>query len=177
MPLFAQSPCIASLHPSTARYWAGETLLAMTTAIVIFLALLLTLTRTQFTLMRPLQPAKVTFGYVTATQRAAFDQIGALTPRDAVIGSTMNDGAIDLYTRRATFRPGDWSADELQKFIDAMRGVNRRVYLLDDGAETSAARRALAKSYSLRQITALDVPLFGVVDGTPGALYEIVAER
>lgn len=143
-------------------------------AVVIFLALLLMLTRTQFTLMRVVQPAKVTFGYVTAAQRASFDQIAALTPRDAVIGSTMNDGAIDMYSRRATFRPGDWSLDERVTFIETMFRSGRRVFLLDDGAETSEARRDLATRFTLKTIAVLDVPLFGIVDDQPGALWEIV---
>jgi len=143
-------------------------------AVVVFLALLLFLTRTQFTLLRVAQPARVTFGYVTAAQRAAFDQIAALTPANAVIGSTMNDGAIDLYARRATFRPSEWSADELVRFVEAMQRAQRRVFLLDDGAETSAARRALSARYTLQPIAVLDVPLFSVVDGTPGMLWEIM---
>jgi hypothetical protein len=146
---------------------------ALLSAVVIFLALLLFLTRTQFTLLRVVQPARVTFGYVTAAQRAAFDQIAALTPANAVIGSTMNDGAIDLYAHRATFRPGEWSADELVRFVEAMRRAQRRVFLLDDGAATSAARRELGTRYTLQPIAVLDVPLFGVVDGTPGMLWEI----
>ncbi len=140
---------------------------------VIFLALLLFLTRTQFTLLRVVQPARVTFGYVTSAQRASFDQIAALTPRDAVIGSTMNDGALDLYARRATFRPSEWRADELAQFVEAMDRAQRRVFLLDDGAETSAARRALASRYTLIPIAVLDVPLFGAVEGTAGTLWEV----
>jgi hypothetical protein len=147
----------------------------LSSAVVIFLAILLALTRTQFTLMRVIQPPKVTFGYVTAAQRASFDRIAALTPPNAVIGSTMNDGAIDLYARRATFRPGEWSSTERATFVDAMLRVNRRVFLLDDGAETSDARRDLAMRYAFKQIAVLDVPLFSTVDGTPGALWEVKA--
>lgn len=143
---------------------------AFLAAVVIFLSLLLFLTRTQFTLMRVILPAKVTFGYVTAAQRASFDQIATLTPRDAVIASTMNDGPIDLYSHRDTVRLGAWNADERARFIEAKA---RRVFLLDDGAETSAARRDLASRYTMKQIAILDVPLFGIVDGTPGALWEI----
>ncbi len=142
-------------------------------AIVIFLALLLPAMRDRMTIMRPFQPAKVTFGYVTAPQRASFDQIAALTPPDAVVGSTMNDGAIDLYAQRATFRPGEWDAQECARFVEVMGRARRSLYLLDDGAETSAARRELSKRHTLRLVAVLDVPLFGAVDGTPGALWEI----
>ncbi len=148
-------------------------ILRLASAPSFFLALLLMLTRTQFTLQRIVQPARVTFGYVTAAQRASFDQIAALTPRDAVIGSVMNDGALDLYAQRATFRPGAWSADELAQFVALMQNAGRRVYVLDDGAETSAARRDLASRYAVQPIAVFDVPLFSVVDGTAGMLYEI----
>ncbi|CAG0943589.1 hypothetical protein ANRL1_01402 [Anaerolineae bacterium] len=146
----------------------------LATGIAIFFSLLLFLTRTQFTLMRVIQPAKVTFGYVTAAQRASFDQIAALTPRDAVIASTMNDGPIDLYVHRDTVRLGAWNIDERTRLIEAMTRVNRRVFLLDDGVESSAARRDLAVRYTLKQIAVLDAPLFGIVDDTPGALWEIL---
>ncbi len=144
--------------------------------VAILLAFLLPAMRDRLTILRPFQPAKVTFGYVTAAQRASFDRIAALTPPDAIIGSTMNDGAIDLYSRRATFRPGAWSTDECVRFIEVMQGEQRPVYVLDDGAETSAARRALASRYTLRRVAVLDVPLFGVVDETPGTLWEIVVQ-
>jgi len=144
-------------------------------AVVIFLALLLSLTRTQFTLGRVMQPAKVTFGYVTAAQRTSFAQLATLTPANAVIGATMNDGAIDLYARRATFRPAGWSDGELLKFVAAMREAGRVVYLLDDGSETSMARHVLAARYKLRAVAMLDVPLFSVVDGTPGVVWEIIS--
>ncbi len=142
-------------------------------AVVIFLALLLFLTRTQFTLMRVAQPAKVTFGYVTAAQRVSFDQLAALTPSNAVIASVMNDGAIDLYARRVTVRLGDWNADEQIKFVQAMRRENRPLFLLDDGTETSAARKNLATRFGLQRVATLDVPLFGMIDDTPGALWQI----
>lgn len=143
-------------------------------ALAIFLALLLPAMRTRLTILRPFQPVKVTFGYVTRAQRASFDQIAALTPQNSVIGSAMNDGPIDLYARRATFRPGVWNSAERAIFVDAMQRDNRPVFLLDDGAETSAARRDLSVRYQLRRVAVLDVPLFGSVDEMPAVLWEIV---
>ena len=113
------------------------------------------------------------FGYVTAAQRASFDQIAALTPPRAVIGSSLNTGPIDLYAGRETFHPEMWSAQERDVFLAAMFHEGRAVFLLDDSDTTSTARRKLAKDYALRQVAVLDVPLFGAVDGTPGALWEI----
>lgn len=113
------------------------------------------------------------FGYVTAAQRTSFDQIAGLTLLRAVIGSSLNTGPIDLYANRAAFHPAMWNANERDEFIVAMFREGRAVFLLDDSGETSAVRRDLATRYALRQVAVLDVPLFGVVDGTPGALWEI----
>jgi len=114
------------------------------------------------------------FGCVTRAQRAAFDQIAALTPPRAVIGSSLNTGPIDLYAGRGTFLPMLWTSSERVAFIAEMFREGRAVFLLDDSAETTAVRRDLEKGYSLRQVAALDVPLFGVVDGTPGALWQVI---
>ena len=70
-------------------------------------------------------------------------------------------------------RPGAWNDEERDRFIDIIRRQNRPVYLLDDGAETNAARRQLMRRYTFRKVAVLDVPLFGDVDDTPGALWEI----
>ncbi len=113
------------------------------------------------------------FGSMTSAQRASFDRIAALTPPSAVIGSSLNTGPLDLFAQREAFHPAQWTAAERDVFIAAMFRVGRTVYLLDDGAETSAVRRDLSARYRLRQVAVLDVPLFGVVDGTPGALWEI----
>ncbi len=113
------------------------------------------------------------FGSMTSAQRASFDQIAALTPPSAVIGSSLNTGPIDLFAQRAAFHPALWTAAERDAFIAAMFRAERPVYLLDDSAETSVVRRDLATRYTLHPIAVLDVPLFGAVDGTPGALWEI----
>jgi hypothetical protein len=136
-------------------------------------ALFLLLIRVWNVLPIPFGDPQRSFGYVTAAQRASFDQIAALALPRAVIGSSLNTGAIDLYARRETFHPAMWSPRERDAFIAAMFREGRGVFLLDDSAEMSAARRDLQTRYALRQIAALDVPLFGVVDGTPGALWEI----
>jgi hypothetical protein len=122
----------------------------------------------------PFGAPQYAYGYMTAGQRAAFEQLSALTPLRAVIGSSSNSGAIDLYARRATFRPGDWNSAERAIFVDAMLRAQRRVFLLDDGAETSDTRRDLSARYALQQILVLDVPVFSIVDGIPGTLWEIM---
>ncbi len=171
-----QSPSsqeIALLRSSQPR----KTLLAMTqqaiVALAIFLALLLPAMRTRLTILRPFQLVKVTFGYITPAQRASFDQIAVLTPQNSVIGSTMNDGPMDLYTQRATFRAGVWNSTERAIFIDAMRLANRPIFLLEDGKEMTDARRDLETRYTLKQIATFDVPLFGDSDLRTAVLWEI----
>ncbi len=114
------------------------------------------------------------FGYLTVEQRAAFERIATLTPPRAVIGSTLNTGAIDLYARRETFLPALWSPREQDLFFATLWREGRSVYLLDDGAEASGVRKNLSQRYTLQQIAILDVPSFGAVDGTPGVLWEII---
>jgi hypothetical protein len=121
----------------------------------------------------PFGQPQPSFGYLSVSERASFDKIAAITPGDAVIGTTLNDGAIDLYAERMTFRTGEWNDSELAGFVQAMQRSGRRIFLLEDGTEASASRRELAKSYSLEEIAVLDVPLFGEVDLVPGILWEI----
>jgi hypothetical protein len=134
--------------------------------------LFLLLMRVWNVLSIPFGAPQNSYGYLTAAQRAAFDQIAARTPPNAVIGATLNTGAIDLYARRATFRPGDWSSAEHVIFVDAMLRANRRVFLLDDGA----AHRELARRFTLQPIAVLKVPLSSVANGTPGMLWEILSD-
>ncbi len=136
--------------------------------------LFLLLIRVWNILPQPWSAPQPSFGYVTAAQRASFDQIAALTPPRAVIGSSLNTGPIDLYAKRESFHLAMWTPQEQDTFIAAMFREGRAVFLLDDSAETSAARRELEARYSLCQVVALDVPLFGAIDGTPGALWQII---
>jgi hypothetical protein len=114
------------------------------------------------------------FGYLTVEQRAAFEQLASLTPPRAVIGSMLNSGAIELYARRETFLPTLWSAREQDIFFAAMFREGRAIYVLDDSAEMTTLRRQLAERYTLRRISVLDVPLWGILPGdTSSELWEI----
>lgn len=114
------------------------------------------------------------YGYLTAAQRAAFDQIAALTPPRAVIGATMNTGALDLYAQRETFIPDMWSPQEQSIFLAAMFREGRAVYLLDDGAGMTIMRHHLEARYELRRVAVLDVPIGSALPGdTSRALWEI----
>ncbi len=114
------------------------------------------------------------FGYLTAEQRAAFEEITALTPPRAVIGSRGNTGAIDLYAQRETFLPTLWSMDEQDTFFEAMWNEGRAVYLLDDHAEMTMLRHQLEARYTLRSVKTLNVPLGGIFSSdTSSALWMI----
>ena len=113
------------------------------------------------------------FGYLTAPQRASFDQIATLTPPNAVIGSSLNTGPLDLYARRETFLPIMWLPQEQDTFFAAMFREGRAIYLLDDSAGITTLRRRLEERYALLQIAKLDVPLSGILPDTSSALWEI----
>jgi hypothetical protein len=125
----------------------------------------------------PLGEPQRSFGYLTAEQRAAFERIAALTPPRAVIGSTLNSGAIELYAHRETFLPTMWSMHEQDRFFEAMWSEGRAVYLLEDGAGMTNVRRALETRYTLHRVDVLDVSLFSGVDGTAGMLWEIMRTK
>ena len=116
------------------------------------------------------------FGYLTAAQRASFDQIATLTPPRAAIGSMLNTGPIDLYAQRETFLPIMWLPQEQDTFFAAMFREGRAIYLLDDSAGMTTLRHYLEERYALRQVAVLEVPLFGGLPDTSSALWEIVKQ-
>jgi len=122
----------------------------------------------------PFGEPQISFGYLTVDQRASFAQLARLTPPRAVIGSVLNDGAIDLYARRETFLPMMWSMQEQAIFFDAMLREGRAIYFLDDSAGMTTLRHQLESRYALRQVAVLDVPLSSILPGdTSSALFEI----
>ncbi|HEX7589044.1 MAG TPA: glycosyltransferase family 39 protein [Anaerolineae bacterium] len=140
-------------------------------------ALFILLIRVWNILPLPWVEAQPAYGYVTAAQRAAFEQIAVLTPTRAVVGSMGNTGPIELYGTRETFVPTLWGPGERAVFIDAMFREGRRVFLLDDDAGMTTARHELEAGYTLREVAILDVPVYSRVPDTSGALWEISAAR
>ncbi len=120
------------------------------------------------------KPGWASFGYMRAEHRAAFEQLETLTPANAVIGASLNSGAVMMYTGRDAIRPYDsWTEEEWDTFLGAMQAGGRPVYLLDDGglmadfiAREGARRR-------LTPITLLQVPLFYTQDRETGWLYRL----
>ena len=142
--------------------------------IVVFASLELLTLRLWNTVPRVWEPPQPIFGYMNQVERESFSQIAALTPLDAVIGATLDDGAIDLYSQRSTFRPGDWTANDLREFIRVIRIRHSGIYLLEDSAVISSVVTDLSQDFRVVRIATFDVPLFGNAPiANPGALWRI----
>ena len=112
------------------------------------------------------------FGYMRAEHRAAFDRLAELTPPEAVIGASLNAGAVALYSDRDPIRPYDsWTDEEWHIFLEAMAGLGRPVYLLDDGGLMAEFIEAQRGRYELVPVAELQVPLFYTRDRETGWLY------
>jgi len=132
--------------------------------------------RSMDTLALPVTRGFSAFGYLVREQRASFTQIGRLTPPNAVIGCSLNSGPVDLYAGRLTFRPANWTPDQMTTFVRALRAEGAPVYLLDDGAEMAGAIQALRAQFTLREIARLDVPYYFAGSGSENrkaALYAV----
>jgi hypothetical protein len=120
------------------------------------------------------KPGWASFGYMRAEHRAAFDRITELTPEEAIVGASLNAGAVTMYTGRDAIRPYDsWTAEEWAIFLEAMQAGGRPVYLLDDGglmAEFIAEQR---ERHRLTPMEELKVPLFYTRDRETGWLYRL----
>lgn len=151
------------------RAWAS-----FAAASLIFLALELNLARVWHTLPRVTQEPPPRFGAMSQTQRASFDAIAQLTPENAIVGASLNSGALDLYARRRAFRPADWSTATFREFILITQDEKRAMYLLEDNASLARVLDALRGEYRIERVTTLDVPLFGDEPvAHPGALWKI----
>jgi hypothetical protein len=114
------------------------------------------------------------FGYMRPENRAAFDRLAELTPEGAVVGASLNAGAVMMYTGRDAIRPYDsWTAEEWSIFLDAMHAEGRPVYLLDDGGLMATFIEAERSRHRLTPIAALEVPLFYTQDRDTGWLYRL----
>ncbi|HZQ10651.1 MAG TPA: glycosyltransferase family 39 protein, partial [Anaerolineae bacterium] len=151
------------------RAWA-----AVLAAALLFLSLEFSLLRVWNTLPRVFQPAPKRFGAMTQIQRMSFNQLAQLTLPNAVIGASLNSGAIDLYVQRETFRPAEWNASQLREFITPLLADQRTVYLLEDDSSLTRVLNDLGAAYPIERIATLDVPLFGdQAIGNPGALWKL----
>jgi hypothetical protein len=120
------------------------------------------------------KPGWASFGYMRAEQRAAFDQLAALTPPEAIVGASLNAGAVALYAGRDPVRPYDsWTTEEWHVFLQAMDRLGRPVYLLDDGGLMASFIEAQRGQCTLEPVAELWVPLFYTRDRDTGWLYRL----
>jgi hypothetical protein len=118
------------------------------------------------------------FGYMRPENRAAFDRLAELTPPEAIIGASLNAGAVMMYSGRDAIRPYDsWTDDEWAIFLAAMQAGGRPVYLLDDGGLMAEFIDEEKAHYRLTPIEALPVPLFYTQDRETGYLYRLEGKR
>jgi hypothetical protein len=114
------------------------------------------------------------FGYMRPEHRAAFDRLADLTPPEAIIGVSLNAGAVMMYTSRDAIRPYDsWTDDEWDTFLSAMQINRRPVYLLDDGGLMDQFIEQERTRHRLTPIGELHIPLFYTQDRETGWLYRL----
>lgn len=121
--------------------------------------------RTMETLALPVTRGFGAFGYLVREQRASFDTLAAMTPANAVVGTSLNSGAIDLHSNRDTYRPATWTPAELKKFIDLLHREGRPVFLVNDSDELSEALETMQANYTVREAGRIDVPYYNLIGG------------
>lgn len=113
--------------------WRREaaTLLALATVALLWL-------RTADTALLPWRRSFNNFGYLWSSQCQEFSALQARLEPNAVVGATLNSGAVDLYAGRDTFLPARWPPGDLRRFLLRLNEEGRPTYLLDDGLEMAA---------------------------------------
>lgn len=147
---------------------------SLAAALLIFLAFELSLVRVWNILPRATQPALPIFGTMTESQRISFNLLAQALPPNALVGASLNSGAIDLYSKRGAFRPADWSSQQLREFISLAYAHNYAIYLLQDSAAMTPIVDDLRRTHQVERVTTLDIPLFGSDPvSNAGALWRI----
>ncbi|MFZ1551708.1 MAG: hypothetical protein WAV53_09965 [Anaerolineae bacterium] len=176
LALFTAWGAVAVL--AQARAWAvravaGQIVAALAVAVLIFALA----ARTYPVLTSPWRPPHASFGFVSAAQRAAFAQVAALTEPDAIIGATLNSGALDLLSDRRSVRPADWTSAQWATVIETLHAQGRAVYLLDDGVDLAPVLEATGRQFGLTPVALLDVPVYGDPDRVSRTLFRVSAPQ
>ncbi len=87
-----------------ARFASRSTLHALRIGLLIALSFAIVL-RSMDTLALPITRGFGAFGYLVREQRESFARLAELTPPDAVVGSSLNSGAVDLHAGRRRSAP------------------------------------------------------------------------
>jgi hypothetical protein len=113
------------------------------------------------------------FGHLNAYQRAGFARIGHDTEPNALIGASLNSGAVELHGGRATFRPAVWQQEETYTFLDHVLADGHPIYLLQDGLEMRAPLTAARQRYTLQWVGRYDIPFYHSGGGSSGGLVSL----
>jgi hypothetical protein len=136
----------------------------------------LLIARSERVLTMPWRDDVITFGHMREDQYRDLLALRAITPQDAVIGSMLNGGAIELFAGRSAIHPAPWGEKELGRWTDALLAQGRPFYVLDDGEEMPQVLARLRRRYTVRWVRSLDLPYFALGGGNlPGraSLYRI----
>ncbi len=118
------------------------------------------------------KPGWASFGYMRADNRAAFDRLAGLTEPDAIVGASLNAGAVMMLAGRDAIRPYDsWTEYEWGIFVSDMQARGRPIYLLDDGGLMAEFIEQEQSRRRLTPIAELRVPLFYTRNRETGWLY------
>ncbi|MBN1642739.1 MAG: glycosyltransferase family 39 protein [Anaerolineae bacterium] len=121
-----------------------------------------------------------TFGHISASQRQALEALRVMTPQDAVVGSMLNGGAIELHAGRQAVHPAPWTTQELRTWTDALLALDRPFYVLDDGEEMAPVLAELRAAYEVRSVQVLELPYFALGGGNlprMARLYRVEQRR
>jgi len=134
-------------------------------ALLLICCAILVSARSVRTLAMPWRDDVITFGHVSAGQRQAFERLHEMTPPNAVVGSMLNGGAIELHAGRQAVHPAPWTDAELQMWSQALHARRRPFYVLDDGEEMGAVLARLDDAYTLHPVGQLSLPYFALGGG------------
>jgi hypothetical protein len=144
--------------------WAQRRRTVLSALLAVVCAVFL-LARSYRTLSLPWREDAITFGHVRASQLEAFQRLRQLTAEDAVVGSMLNSGAIELHAGRAAVHPTPWTDRELYRWIEALSAQNRAFYVLDDGEEMADVLTLLEGRYRVQHVATLGLPYFAIGGG------------
>jgi hypothetical protein len=145
-------------------------------AVCLFCCAVLIAVRSYRSLSMPWREDVITFGHVSARQRQSLQRLQDITPEEAVIGSMLNGGAIELYAQRQAVHPAPWTDKELYVWVDALLDRERPFYVLDDGQEMPPVVADLERRYAVTPVEMLDLPYFAIGGGilpSPAVLYRV----
>jgi uncharacterized membrane protein YjjB (DUF3815 family) len=171
---------LCAAHGFVAVWRRGQGRRTVAAALLLVCCATLLAVRSYRTLAAPWREDVITFGHVSASQRRALETLRAITPDDAVIGSMLNSGAIELHAGRQAVHPAPWTEAELRTWVDALQSLERPFYVLDDGEEMLPVLERLRTHYVVRPIETLNLPYFALGGGNlprSAVLYRVEQAR